>query len=156
MKLTQALVTGFTAILISLGVHIEAHAESPLNPIDHTTHLTGTIARNPLSLDAEEDDTQEDPETEASGDRKKSMMLIERGYAAEQKGNTDLALRKYYAAMQADRSNGYAFLMAGHLLIPRKIGFDCLKIALARFKAEQDREGYELAHGLLQESNAAN
>lgn len=155
MKLTQALVTGFTAILIS-GVHIEARAELPYNPIDHITNLTGTISRNPLSLDADEEDIEEDSETEASGDRKKSMMLIEHGYAAEQQGNKELAIRKYYAAMQADRSNGYAFLMAGHLLIPRKIGVDCLQIALALFKAEHDREGYKLAHGLLQESNAAN
>jgi hypothetical protein len=150
MKVTQAVVTWFTAVLVSFGVHIEARAESPSNPIDYITHLTGTIARNQLSLAPAEDD----PDTDTSGDREKSMEFAKAGYEAEEAESLELALEYYIESIKADPTNPWAYLLAGRLIGNNDTGIECIRESARLFKAERNHTGYKLSVELLRSANA--
>jgi hypothetical protein len=115
--------------------------------------LPSAIARNPLRRTPVEVAPLDNPDTDTTAAREKSMAYIESGYKAEQAGEKEQALRQYYAAMKTDLTNGYAFLFAGHLLSNDPIGIECLRVAVRLFEQQQDSEGYKVAVGLLRSAN---
>ncbi len=86
---------------------------------------------------------------------RQSMKYVKLGWDAQQEGDKDQALLYYYKAVQSDKTNGYAFMAAGNLLGHTEDGHTCMKAAVALFRAQGNKEGYNAAVNWLQEGNAA-
>ena len=153
-KLFRIALVTLTTFPLALGINLSpTRAELAPGALGDVTNVTTTIARNPLRPTPVEVASVDNPDTDTTAVREKSMAYVESGYAAEEAGNKELALRKYYAAMKADLTNGYAFLFAGHLLGNDPIGIECLRVAAQLFEQQQDSQGYKVAVRLLQSAN---
>lgn len=149
-KLFQIAVSTLAIVPLILTFNLSpARAQSTPNAIDDITNLTTKIARNPLQPAPTEESDDENPEDETSTAREKSMEYVKSGYESEEAGNKELALANYLTAAKVDRSNGYAFLLAGRLTDDNEL----IEMAAQLFKAQRDREGYKLARQLLQAAN---
>jgi hypothetical protein len=153
-KLFQIALATLTIVPLTFSLNLSpVRAASTPNAIGDITNLSGKIAGNSLKIDRVKKSNDDNSDTEVSAARKKSMEYVNAGYEAEQAENEELALANYYTAIKVDRTNGHAFLMAGHLLGNTKAGIECLKISLKLFKAEGDSDCYKIAYELLQAAN---
>ena len=149
-KLFQIAISTLAIVPLSLSFNLpSARAEPPLKPITE-------IAGNPLQIDSGEESPTDDTNTETSGDREKSMEYLKSGYNAEQDKNKEEALENYSNAIKVDRTNGWAFLLAGRLIGPNETGIKLVKTAYQLFTEQDDREGAEMALELLKTANADN
>jgi hypothetical protein len=115
--------------------------------------LPSAIALNPLRRTPVEVAPLDNPDTDTTAAREKSMAHIKSGYEAEEAGNKEQALYSYYTAMTIDPTNGYAFLFAGHLIGNNPTGIQCLRVAAQLFEQQQDNQGYKVAVELLQSAS---
>jgi hypothetical protein len=153
-KLFRIALVTLTTFPLALSLNLSpTRAELAPGALSDFTNITTSIARNPLRPTPVEVAPLDNPDTDTTAAREKSMAYIESGYEAEEAGNKEQALRKYHAAMKTDPTNGYAFLFAGHLLGNDPIGIQCLRVAVQLFEQQQDSDGYKVAVGLLQSTN---
>jgi len=161
-KLCRIALVTLTTFPLALSLNISpTRAELAPGALGDVTNVTtslaqslpSAIARNPLQPTPVEVSPIDNPDTDTTAAREKSMAYVKNGYEAEEAGNKELALRQYYAAMKTDLTNGYAFLFAGHLLSNDPIGLECLRVAAQLFEQQQDSQGYKVAVGLLQSAN---
>ncbi len=79
-----------------------------------------------------------------------SMRYVQLGWAAQKRGQQRQALLYYYQAVKLDQTNAVAFLAAGNLLGETEEGITCVKAAVALFRSQGNREGYDIARNWLE------
>ena len=153
-KLCRIALVTLTTFPLALSLNLSpTRAELAPGALGDGTNVTTSISRNPLRRTPVEVSSLDNPDTDATAARERSMAYVKSGYEAEEAGNKELALRRYHAAMTVDPTNGYAFLFAGHLLGNDPLGIECLRVAAQLFEQQQDRQGYDVAVELLQSAN---
>lgn len=154
-KLFQVVLSTLAIVPLALTLDLNpARAESPIGEIKNVSERIAN--RNPLRPAPVTEAPAGNADSATSADREKSMEYLKVGYKAQEEGNEELALANYYTALKVDHSNGYGYLLIGQMLGNTEDGINCVKAAIELFKAEGDRDGYQLAVGLLKEFHASN
>jgi tetratricopeptide (TPR) repeat protein len=108
---------------------------------------------NPTQSQPQERNSQpqeRNSQPQVSRKSQQSMRYVQLGWAAQKRGQQRQALLYYYQAVKLDQTNAVAFLAAGNLLGETEEGITCVKAAVALFRSQGNREGYEIARNWLE------
>jgi Cohesin loading factor len=147
------LLSGLTLVSPILVTASNAHAE--LAPgIDTLTIKTIQRSKVPVENNNNRNNSN-NSNTRVATNSQRSMQYVRQGLSSQKRGDEKQALLYYYKALKLDKTNAVAFMAAGNLLGESEEGIACMRAAATLFRQQENREGYDLAMGWLQERGAA-
>jgi tetratricopeptide (TPR) repeat protein len=151
-------IAGLTLLSICFATVSSTRAElaRDVNSLTIKSIERSTTSRDRSNQPQQDTPTQSQPQERtsqpqvSSKSQQQSMRYVQLGWAAQKRGQQRQALLYYYQAVKLDQTNAVAFLAAGNLLGETEEGITCVKAAVALFRSQGNREGYEIARNWLE------